>query len=137
VTLRERRLRVLLGGISVAGIALSLYLTWTYAIGSSPACFGGSGGCETVQSSPYSRLLGVPVAALGLVGYAGLLVSAALRGVAGILSSLFLALLGVLYSGYLTWLEVFVIEALCQWCLASAALMVCALVLTVLRLRYV
>jgi uncharacterized membrane protein len=135
--LREGRIRALLGAVSVVGIALSLYLTWTYAIGSSPACLGGSGGCETVQSSPYSRLLGIPVAALGLGGYAALLVSAALRGVVGILSGLFLALLGALYSGYLTWLEVFVIEALCQWCLASAALMVAALILTTLRLRFV
>lgn len=135
--MREERVRVLLGAISVAGIALSLYLTWTYVMGSSPACFGGSGGCETVQSSPYSRLMGVPVAALGLGGYAALLLSAALRGVVGSLAGLFLALLGVLYSGYLTWLEVFVIEALCQWCLASAALMVFALILAALRLRYV
>lgn len=135
--MREGRLRALLGAVSVVGIALSLYLTWTYAIGSSPACLGGSGGCETVQSSPYSRLLGIPVAALGLGGYAALLLSAALRGVVGILSGLFLALLGALYSGYLTWLEVFVIEALCQWCLASAALMVAALILTTLRLRFV
>jgi uncharacterized membrane protein len=81
--------------------------------------------------------LGIPVAALGLGGYAALLLSAALRGVVGILSGLFLALLGALYSGYLTWLEVFVIEALCQWCLASAALMVAALILTTLRLRFV
>jgi uncharacterized membrane protein len=135
--LREGRIRALLGAVSVVGIALSLYLTWTYAIGSSPACLGGSGGCETVQSSPYSRLLGIPVAALGLGGYAALLLSAALRGVVGILSGLFLALLGALYSGYLTWLEVFVIEALCQWCLASAALMVAAMILTTLRLRFV
>ncbi len=135
--MREGRIRALLGAVSVVGIALSLYLTWTYAIGSPPACLGGSGGCETVQSSPYSRLLGIPVAALGLGGYAALLVSAALRGVVGILSGLFLALLGALYSGYLTWLEVFVIEALCQWCLASAALMVAALILTTLRLRFV
>lgn len=135
--MREGRIRALLGAVSVIGIALSLYLTWTYAIGSSPACLGGSGGCETVQSSPYSRLLGIPVAALGLGGYAALLLSAALRGVVGILSGLFLALLGALYSGYLTWLEVFVIEALCQWCLASAALMAAALILTTLRLRFV
>ncbi|CAN5742480.1 hypothetical protein BH20ACT11_BH20ACT11_05580 [soil metagenome] len=135
--MREGRIRALLGAVSVVGIALSLYLTWTYAIGSSPACLGGSGGCETVQSSPYSRLLGIPVAALGLGGYAALLLSAALRGVVGIVSGLFLALLGALYSGYLTWLEVFVIEALCQWCLASAALMVAALILTTLRLRFV
>lgn len=135
--MREGRLRALLGVLSIAGIAISLYLTWTYAIGSSPACFGGSGGCETVQSSPYSRLLGIPVAALGLGGYAALLLSAALRGVAGSVSGLFVAVLGALFSGYLTWLEIFVIEALCQWCLASAALMVFALILTALRLRYV
>lgn len=130
----DNGLRGLLTAVSVAGLAVSLYLTWVYATGAPPVCAGGGHGCETVQNSPYSSLLGVPITALGLLGYAGLLVSAALRGVAGALSGLFLALLGTLFSGYLTWLELFVIEAICQWCVASAVLMTAALVLTALRL---
>jgi uncharacterized membrane protein len=133
----ERGLRALLAAVSVAGIAVSLYLTWTYAAGAAPACVGDSAGCETVQSSPYSRLMGVPVPALGLGGYAALLLSAALRSTTGTVLGLFVALVGTLFSGYLTYLELFVIEAICQWCVASAVLMVSALALTALRLRYV
>lgn len=135
--MREGSVRALLGAVSVAGLVVSLYLTWSWTSGTAPACVGGSGGCETVQASPYSELLGVPVAALGLGGYAGLLLSAALRGVAGAAFGLFVAVLGALFSGYLTWLELFVIEAICQWCVVSAILMVAALGLAVLRLRYV
>lgn len=128
-------LRVLLAAVSAAGLAISLYLTWSYTIGAAPACVGGGEGCATVQSSPYSSLMGVPVPVLGLVGYAGIAVSAALRGAVGATLGLFVALLGTLFSGYLTWLELFVIEAICQWCVASAALMVVALALAALRVR--
>jgi uncharacterized membrane protein len=67
------------------------------------------------------------VAALGVVAYAGLLFSTTLRGEGGIYLGLLITLVGTLFSAYLTYLEVFVIHALCQWCLASAALMVAAL----------
>lgn len=133
----ERGLRALLAAVSVAGLAVSLYLTWTYAAGAAPACVGDSAGCETVQSSPYSRILNVPVAALGLGGYAVLLLSAALRSAAGTVLGLFVALVGTLFSAYLTYLELFVIEAICQWCVASAVLMVAALAFAALRLRFV
>lgn len=129
-------LRALLTAVSVTGLAASLYLTWVYATGAAPVCAGGGHGCETVQSSPYSSIMGVPVTALGLLGYAGLLVSATLRGMSGALFGLFLALLGTLFSGYLTWLELFVIETICQWCVASATLMVSALGVTAFRLRH-
>jgi uncharacterized membrane protein len=92
-----------------------------------PVCVGGSGGCETVQTSSYATIFGVPVAVVGLVGYAGLLFSALLRGEAGVYLALLLALVGTLFSAYLTYLEVFVIHAICEWCLASAAFMVAAL----------
>ena len=67
---------------------------------------------------------------LGLVGYAGLLFSAMWRGEDGVYLGLLIALVGTLFSAYLTYLEVFVIHALCQWCLVSAALMVAALICT-------
>ena len=71
--------------------------------------------------------------ALGLAGYAGLLLAAGLRGGAGAYLGLLLALTGTLFSAYLTYLEVFVIGALCQWCVASAALMAAALACAALR----
>ena len=69
---------------------------------------------------------------LGLVGYAGLL---ALRSEVGVYLGFLIAFVGTFFSAYLTYLEVFVIHALCQWCLASAGVMVAALICAVLRTR--
>jgi uncharacterized membrane protein len=80
-----------------------------------------------VQTSSYATIFGFPVAVVGLVGYAGLIFSALLRGEGGLYLAFLVALVGTLFSAYLTYLEVFVIHALCQWCLASAAVMVAAL----------
>ena len=129
----EGAIRGLLAALAVAGLLVSAYLTWTHLRSVTPVCVGGSGGCETVQTSRYSEILGVPVAALGLLAYAGLLASALLRDEIWVFGGLFVALVGVLFSGYLTWLELFVIRAVCQWCVASALLMVGALVLAALR----
>jgi uncharacterized membrane protein len=119
--------RVLLGALAIVGLLISAYLTWVHYTGVVPVCVGRSGGCETVQTSSYATIFGVPVAVLGLVGYAGLLFSALLRGEAGVYLAFLVALVGTLFSAYLTYLELFVIHALCQWCLASAAIMVAAL----------
>ena len=123
-----RTLRVVLGVLAAAGLLISAYLSWVHFARVAPVCVGGNEGCETVQSSPYATILGVPVAVVGLVGYAGLLFSVALRGGVGVYLGFLIALVGTLFSFYLTYLEVFVIGALCQWCLASAAVMVAALV---------
>ena len=107
-------LRVLLGMLAAAGLVVSAYLTWTHLSEASPVCVGGRSGCETVQASRYSEILGVPVAALGLFAYAAMLVCAALRGEGAAVSGLFVALVGVLFSAYLTYLELFVLRAICQ-----------------------
>ena len=136
--MREKRRgpRVVLGALAGVGLLISAYLTWTHFSGVAPVCISGSGGgCETVQSSRYAAILGVPVAALGVVAYAGLLLSAVLRGEAGAYLGLLISLVGTLFSTYLTYLEVFVIHALCQWCLTSAAIMVGALVCAARRVR--
>ena len=125
---RERGPRITLGALAVVGLLISAYLTWVHYAGVAPVCVGGSGGCETVQASSYATLLGVPVAALGLVGYSGLLLSAFLRGGAGAYLGLLVALVGTLFSAYLTYLELFVIHAICEWCVASATIMVAALI---------
>jgi uncharacterized membrane protein len=123
---RERGLRIVLGALALVGLLVSCYLTWVHFAGVAPVCVGGGGGCETVQASSYATMLGVPVAALGLVGYSGLLLSAFLRGEASLYLGLLVALVGTLFSAYLTYLEVFVIHAICEWCVASATLMVAA-----------
>jgi uncharacterized membrane protein len=130
----ERSVRILLAVLALAGLCMSAYLTWVHLRGVAPVCLAGGGGCETVQSSRYAEILGVPVAALGLGGYAGLLLSALLRGEGGALLGLFVTLVSVLFSAYLTYLELFVIYAICQWCVSSAALMTVAFILCVIRI---
>jgi uncharacterized membrane protein len=125
---RQRGLRFVLGALAVVGLLISGYLTWVHYMGVIPVCVGGSGGCETVQTSYYATILGVPVAVLGLVGYSGLLLSALLRGEIGVYLGFLLALVGVLFSAYLSYLELFVIHAICEWCVASATVMVAALI---------
>jgi uncharacterized membrane protein len=126
----QRARRVLLGALAIVGLLISAYLSWVHYIGAVPVCLGGSGGCESVQSSSYATIFGVPVAVIGLLGYSGLLFAASLRGEVGIYLGFLVALVGTLFSAYLTYLELFVIHAICEWCVVSAALMVGALICT-------
>jgi len=114
--------------LAVLGVLISAYLTWTHFAGLTPVCTGSVEGCQTVQSSRYAAVLGIPVALLGLIAYGGLIFSTALWRETGIYLGLLISLVGTLFSAYLTYLEIFVIGALCQWCLASAAIMLAALV---------
>jgi len=116
--------------LAALGGLISAYLTWTHFAGLAPICTGGDAACETVQSSRYATILGVPVALLGLIAYCWLFLSAALWEEAGIYLGVLVSLVGTLFSAYLTYLEVFVIGALCQWCLTSAVIMVAALICT-------
>jgi uncharacterized membrane protein len=130
---RRRGLRFVLGALAVAGLLISGYLTWVHYMVVIPVCVGGSGGCETVQASSYATILGVPVAAMGLVGYSGLLLSALLRCEVGAYLGFLVALVGTLFSAYVTYLGLFVIHAICEWCVASATVMVAALVCAAAR----
>ena len=114
------RLTLAVAALSVVGAAIAGYLTWVHYAELQPFCVGGGGACERVQSSPYAKLAGMPVAVVGLAGYIAVLTSLALadRSVTA-----FLALVGAGFSAYLTYLEVAVIHAICQWCVASAAVM--------------
>ena len=125
---RYAALRTVLLVLAALGALISAYLTWTHFARLTPVCTGNGEGCQTVQSSRYASILGIPVALLGLVAYGGLIFSAAVWNQAGIYLGFLISLVGTLFSAYLTYLEIFVIGALCQWCLASAAIMVAALV---------
>jgi uncharacterized membrane protein len=120
--------RTVLLALAVLGVLISAYLTWTHFAGLTPVCTGSGEGCQTVQSSRYASVLGIPVALLGLIAYSGLIFSTALWRETGIYLGFLISLVGTLFSAYLTYLEIFVIGALCQWCLASAAIMLAALV---------
>ena len=119
--------------IATLGIGAATYIAIADAGGGAPVCLAGGGGCQTVANSSYSHLLGVNVAVFGIAGYAMLLIAAVLRGDAARLAGFGLALAGFGFSVYLTYIELFKIEAICQWCVASALLMTILLVLNAAR----
>jgi len=118
--------------LTLAGIAIAAYLTYVHYEGLSPVCT--TGGCERVQASSYSEIGPIPVALLGLIGYVLILVSLFVRGDVGRALTFMLTLSGFAFSLYLTYLEVFVIDAICQWCLASAVVMAALFVTATVRL---
>jgi uncharacterized membrane protein len=131
--IHARRLTIPIAVLSTVGLGIAAYLTYVHYAGLHPLCLA-SGGCERVQSSHYAKLAGVPVATLGLAGYAAILASLPVRGELGLAAGALFALVGFGFSGYLTWLELFRIHAICQWCVASAVLMTLIAALTVARL---
>jgi uncharacterized membrane protein len=130
--------RMTIAVLGLGGIFLGAYLTlYHYGYVGSLVC--GTGGCEVVQSSRYAMFLGLPVAMWG----AGFYVSVFAVAMAGSVgpgasaawpSKALLALTGwgVLFSGYLTWLEIARIHAICRWCVGSASLVVVLFVLSLL-----
>jgi uncharacterized membrane protein len=135
--LTELTLRRIAAALSVAGIGVAVYITIADSGGGSPVCLAGGHGCATVAASKYSHLAGVNVAVFGIAGYVLLLAAAATPGDAGRMGGLLVALIGFGFSAYLTYLELFVIDAICQWCVASAVLMTLLLVVCATRaLRY-
>lgn len=111
--------------VAIAGLAISGYLFVTYTTGAPILC-GLDIGCDAVRASEYSSLLGLPTPLYGLVFYAALAAGAAflpswhsawLR-----LCLMVLTGIGVAVSAWLTYLEAYVIQAWCIWCIASAIL---------------
>jgi uncharacterized membrane protein len=133
--LSDRRLRVGASLVAIAGLAVAGYLIWAHYAEASVFC-GLGGGCETVQSSSYATIAEVPVAALGLGAYGTLLVLLVRDGPVARLAAAAIALAGLLFSMYLLVVQLFVIDAVCVWCLANDVVIAPALaVLTALRLR--
>ena len=117
-----------IAGLALLGLAISIYLTYVHYAGIEPVCSSISN-CERVQTSEYADLAGIPVAVLGIVGYATILVSLRMRADVTAL----LAYLAVAFSAYLTWAELFKIDAICQWCVASAIITLVIAVLATVR----
>jgi uncharacterized membrane protein len=115
----ERQLRGTVGVLAVVGLCIAGYLTYLHYAGGSPYCLAGGDGCERVQESDYAKLAGVPVAVLGLAAYALLLVTAFVRGPAASATGAGVALAGVVFSAWLLYAQLVLIEAVCQWCVAS------------------
>jgi uncharacterized membrane protein len=130
----DRRLRLAAFVLTLAGIGVAAYLTYIHYAGLQPFCAGGSHGCERVQSSSYASVGGLPVALLGLAGYVAIAVALVAPGERARLAATALAVSGFGFSAYLTYLELFVIDAICQWCVASAVILTLLTVVTVWRL---
>lgn len=133
--------RMLTALIALVGLFVALYLA-LYKAGAIGTLACGSGGCETVQLSHWSVFLGLPVATWG-VGYYALVFGLAFAGVQVrwadsrrlALAMLLLTGWGVIYSAWLTYLELFVIRAICRWCVVSAVIALILFVLTLLDRR--
>ncbi len=113
--------------LAAAGAAVSAYLVWVHYAEAEPFCTGLSN-CVKVQTSTYAELGGIPVALLGLIGYVAILIATRLSAE---LPLVVLCLTGFGFSLYLTYLELFEIDAICQWCVISALLMTALAVLSV------
>jgi uncharacterized membrane protein len=133
--------RMVIAVLALVGVLISTYMAaYTFGVLGDIVC--GSGGCQTVQNSPWARFMGVPVPLIGLGGYGAMMVVAMLglqpafatrRSVPLLLSAG--AVVGLAFSAYLTYLEAFVIHAWCRWCVASAVLAVLIFLFTIPELR--
>jgi uncharacterized membrane protein len=131
----DRSLRLAAGLVALAGLVVAAYLTWVHFDDAALVCVAG-GGCETVQESEYAEIAGIPVAMLGLGAYAVLLALVVFDGPTARLAAAMVALVGLVFSMYLLALQLFVIDAVCAWCLANDVMIAPLLaVLTAFRLR--
>jgi uncharacterized membrane protein len=127
--------------LALAGLSIALYL-WLHKIGVIGDLRCGTGECEYVQASRYGVLFGVPVALYGVVGYAAMLAVALAglqpaylgrRGPTRLLAAL--AIGGFLFTLYLTYLELFVLHAICRWCVGSAVVITAITIVAVSAAR--
>jgi uncharacterized membrane protein len=130
----EGNLRRAIAFVAALGIGVAAYIAIAESGGGSPVCLAGSSGCKTVAESSYSHVAGVNIAVFGIVGYALLLATAFLANDLARLGGFVVALGGFGYSVFLTYIEIFKIEAICQWCVASAVLMTVLFLLSATRL---
>lgn len=122
----DTRNRQVVAAVALIGVFIAAYLL-LYKLGAFGNVLCGTGGCETVQNSPWAYFLGIPVAAWGLAGYLAILV-VALAGTSERFAAapwvpvalLTMTGIALAFSLYLSYLEEFVIHAWCQWCIASA-----------------
>ena len=119
--------------LAVVGVGVATYLTYVHYAGINPACTAGAS-CVKVQTSEWSKLDGVPVALIGLIGYVVILATLLLRDREETrLAILGLTLIGFGFSAYLTYRELFSIHAVCEWCASSAVIMTILLCCAIAR----
>lgn len=127
--------------LSLLGVLIAIYVLQSFLRDAPIVCL--NSGCELVRKAPESYLLGIPVPAFGLVGYAFLALFAFLRTLSypARTKKVFLKLMvgiatfGVLFVSWFTYTELFIIRAICTWCAVSAVNMVILFILAVKSLN--
>lgn len=127
---RRDWLRLLAVLLAIIGLGISGYITIVKLTGGETVCANnGVINCDLVQSSIYSKLFGIPIQYLGVIGYLGILGVLALEPAIPFFAKrsklliFAMTLFGFLYSAYLTAMEAFVLHAWCLWCVGSAITM--------------
>jgi uncharacterized membrane protein len=131
--MHARTVRIVMIVLTVIGIGLASYLTYVHYAGIKPACTAGES-CTKVQTSVYSKVGGVPVALMGLLGYIAILGSLlAPASENSRLATMALTLVGFGFSAYLTYRELFSIHAICEWCVSSAVILTILMLMSLWR----
>lgn len=126
-------------GAAIAGVIDSVYLTWIKLTGSYATC-GPIGNCEAVNSSRYAEIAGIPIALIGIFGYLAIIAVVVLETrlpdqKEGLRLAFFgFTLTGTIYSAYLTYVEIAVLNAVCPYCVVSAVLMLILFGISISRL---
>jgi uncharacterized membrane protein len=129
----DRQLRAAIAALALAGAAVAAYLVYARYSGVRLACT--TGGCETVQHSKYAKAAGIPVAVLGLAAYLAVLATTFSARVEAAAIGAAIVLGGLAFGVYLIVIQVAVIDAICQWCLASDAILALLAIGSAERLR--
>jgi uncharacterized membrane protein len=130
----EATLRRAIAFVAALGVGIATYIAISESNGGSPVCLAGGSGCRTVAESSYSHVAGVDIAIFGALGYLLLLTTAFFADDIARFGGFVISLGGFGYSVFLTYVEIFKIEAICQWCVASAVLMTILFLLNATRL---
>jgi uncharacterized membrane protein len=130
----SRTLRIAMIVLATVGLGVASYLTYVHYSGTPPLCSTAHNTCLKVQTSIYSKLAGVPVALIGLIGYVTILGSLLLpESERSRFATMALTVLGFGFSAYLTYRELFSLHEICEWCVSSAVMMTVLACLAVFR----
>jgi uncharacterized membrane protein len=128
-----RALRMTMIGLTLVGLCVASYLTYVHYSGIRPVCTAG-GSCLEVQTSIYAKIVGVPVALIGLIGYVTIMASLlAPETETTRFATTAFTVIGFGFSAYLTYRELFSIHAICEWCASSAVIMTVLMCLAIWR----
>ena len=113
----ERSLRVAVALLALIGAGIAGYLTYTHFKGTAPVCL--TSGCEVVQRSSWSELLGIPVALLGLLAYLSIVATTLVRHPLAKQAGATIALTALGFNIYLLYIQAYEIGRYCTWCVSN------------------